>query len=251
MAMNPRLLVPRATGFNPKSIAGLRVWLDMSKESSVTLNGSTVSQVNDLSGNGLHATQPTAANQPTYAGTLNGRRVVTTSVSPATNLFVTNPIAANTGLTIFSVLKKLADTANARHISLTVTTGELVLAGQDGWLPLYRDAANSAASFADGVNASVVPGGFAANETAVFTLTNSGTQVINYKNGQAGSTTAISAGLSATFQRLYISGRIDSAATNPVSQDVGEVLVYTRVVSAAERQRIERYLGKKWGVTVA
>jgi len=65
MPMSPRLLRPRATGFNPKSISGLKLWLDVANTSSLTFNGSTVSQVNDLSGNGFHATQGTANNQPT------------------------------------------------------------------------------------------------------------------------------------------------------------------------------------------
>ena len=39
MAMSPRLLRPRASGFNPRSIPGLAVWLDASKASSVTLDG--------------------------------------------------------------------------------------------------------------------------------------------------------------------------------------------------------------------
>jgi len=249
MPMNPRLLRPLATGFNPKSIAGLAVWLDMSKESSVTLNGSTVSQVNDLSGNGLHATQPTAANQPTYASTINGRRVVTTTDSPATNLFVVDPVAANTGLSLFAVLRR--EGSSSRHLTFGVgANSEQVTAGATGWVALFQSGINAAASFANNTTQAAVPGGFSNNETAVFALTHSGSEIINYKNGSASATGSSVVGLSATFARLYISGRTD-AGVNATPQSAGEVLLYTRVVSAAERQRIERYLGKKWGVTVA
>ena len=44
--------------------ANLSLWLDASDASTITLNGSTVSQWNDKSGNARHATQATAANQP-------------------------------------------------------------------------------------------------------------------------------------------------------------------------------------------
>jgi len=44
-------------------------WLDAADASTITLNGSAVSQWNDKSGNGRNATQATAANQPTYSAT--------------------------------------------------------------------------------------------------------------------------------------------------------------------------------------
>jgi|GEM_PF-1666807 len=49
--------------FLPSSVADLGLWLaaDLSER---TLNGSTISQWNDFSGNGNHASQGTAANQP-------------------------------------------------------------------------------------------------------------------------------------------------------------------------------------------
>jgi hypothetical protein len=33
--------------------------------------------------------------------------------------------------------------------------------------------------------------------------------------------------------------------------DIAEVLHWNRALSASERSRVERYLGRKWGVTVA
>jgi len=81
MAMSPRLLRPRQTGFSPKSISGLYSWYDASQSSQVTLNGSTVSEWKDIVG-GRHLSQATAANQPAYttAGQ-NGRNCITYSGS--------------------------------------------------------------------------------------------------------------------------------------------------------------------------
>ena len=54
--------------------SSLALWLDAADASTITLNGSTVSQWNDKSGNGRNATQATAANQPTYiANSINGK----------------------------------------------------------------------------------------------------------------------------------------------------------------------------------
>jgi hypothetical protein len=78
--ISPRLLRPRATGFNPKSISGLAAWYDASVASSITLNGSTVSQWSDLSGNSRHQVQASASLQPNYNATgLNGKGTLTTT----------------------------------------------------------------------------------------------------------------------------------------------------------------------------
>lgn len=47
----------------------LALWLDVDDSSTITLNGSTVSEWRDKSGNGRHVSQSTAANQPTYSAT--------------------------------------------------------------------------------------------------------------------------------------------------------------------------------------
>ena len=72
--MSPRLLRPRATGFDPRAISGLGFWYDFSDASSVTLDdNSLIQQLNDKSGNGRNLTQGTAANMPGIA-TVNGRQ---------------------------------------------------------------------------------------------------------------------------------------------------------------------------------
>jgi hypothetical protein len=58
--------------------SALALWLDAEDAASITLNESTVSQWNDKSGNNRHASQATAANQPTYTlNGLNGKPVLT------------------------------------------------------------------------------------------------------------------------------------------------------------------------------
>lgn len=240
--------IAKARQFDPRSISGLAVWLDASNASTITIDAGKVSQWNDLSGNGRNASQPTAANRPAYDTTLAGRNVVTTSNSPATNIFVANPISSHTGVTIFAVLQNTG-TSN-RFISLgTSSSAESIGAGSLGWVPLYRHAVGQAAGYADGANRSIVPGGFATNEAAVFTLTNNGTQIANFKNGFPGAVSSGIAGISASFARLWVSGRSDGSV-DASSQNVGEVLVYNRILTPSERIRVERWLGAKWSLAV-
>jgi hypothetical protein len=64
------------TLWTPANITTL-AWYDASNASTITLNGSNVSQINDLSGNGYNATQSSAGLQPAYTATLNGLNVMT------------------------------------------------------------------------------------------------------------------------------------------------------------------------------
>lgn len=76
MGMSPRLLRPRATGFNPKSIANLVAWFDADDASTFTLSGDAVSEWRDKSSNAYSVTQTTANNQPSRTGTVKGRATV-------------------------------------------------------------------------------------------------------------------------------------------------------------------------------
>ena len=46
--------------------ASLDLWLDAEDTNTITLNGTTISQWDDKSGNARHASQATATDQPTY-----------------------------------------------------------------------------------------------------------------------------------------------------------------------------------------
>lgn len=61
------------SGLSESSVPGLLQNIDFSDTSTITLNGSTISQVRDKSGNSRHFDQATAVNQPTFNATgING-----------------------------------------------------------------------------------------------------------------------------------------------------------------------------------
>ena len=77
MAMNNRLLRPRASGFNLRSLAGLVQWYDAADQSTMTLNGSTVSEWRSKVG-GVAVSQATASAQPTLTQSYySGRSALT------------------------------------------------------------------------------------------------------------------------------------------------------------------------------
>jgi hypothetical protein len=76
MSMSPRLLRPRATGFNVKALSGLVYWLDASQSSTITI-GTGVSEWRSASASSIKATQATGNNQPAYqTAAQNGKNAV-------------------------------------------------------------------------------------------------------------------------------------------------------------------------------
>jgi hypothetical protein len=64
--MNPRLLRPTASGFDPRRVNNLAIWLDASDSSTVTVATGVSEWRNRLSGTGIAATQGIANSQPAY-----------------------------------------------------------------------------------------------------------------------------------------------------------------------------------------
>jgi methionine-rich copper-binding protein CopC len=67
----------RGATWTPADLSNKALWLDAADAGTITLNGSTVSQWNDKSGNGRNVAQSNAAKQPTYStGYLNGNNAI-------------------------------------------------------------------------------------------------------------------------------------------------------------------------------
>jgi len=240
MSMSPRLLRPRATGFNPKTVTGLYAWYDASDASTITLNGSSVSQWSDKSGNGRNLVQATALNQPEYVSNgLNGKAVI-------------------------------APDGVDDSLSLSASVA--------GYLPRYVVGAFKPISDNGGpwIKAGGLSDGVAFGQGA-STLDSNGLNVVALHEGVAWKNSAIAmtqgAGVIASYQyatcffRTFPYGTSDltdatiSSATNIFAGGystssrytdgyIGEFLIYTAIPSTTDRQKIEKYLGAKWGVTV-
>jgi hypothetical protein len=236
MAMNPRLLRPLATGFNPKSIAGLSAWYDATVASSITLASGFVSQWNDLSGAGLHLTQSVEADRP-GTGTLNGKTAltfdgsndylaVTADIPPATMFCVVEFNAVNALQFPLSVI-------NAAGVALQMVITNLSQLRITSWT-------GAAASGRSGDN------DVAATTPYVVTMNYQADSRYNGKN-MAGTDTTVRS----SEQGIVVGARRTNNTLSALDGKIGEVIVYNRVLSAAEYVRVERYLAAKWGATLA
>ena len=85
----------------------------------------------------------------------------------------------------------------------------------------------------------------------VFSSLSNGTTLNIFRDGtqKGGANLDIDVG-TLTNTNTFI-GAWGTAPNDPWQGDIGEVLVYNRLLSSTERQNVERYLGTKWGITVA
>lgn len=240
MAMSPRLLRPRATGFSPNSLSGLAAWWDANNTSSLTLDANgNVSTWADLSGNGANATQTISNNRPTpTVGGLNGKRVLTFDGS---NDVLTFSGTSRTDETLIAVaFANLPSAGNVKPNNIITAAngaGISVTVKNDG-------GTNGVVAYLGGFSAGVtisfnLPGSVAFGPSIVTVTRSSATGGVLFTNGTQRGTCVSSNAMAID--------RLGSAMAGYLA----ECLIYSRPVSATERQRVEKYLASKWGITIA
>jgi hypothetical protein len=241
MPMNPRLLRPRATGFNPKTIAGLSVWLDAADSTTITLNATTVSEWRDKSGNARNYAQATAANQPT-TGTVNGRNSVRAEAGSTRRQLTTTGFSLS-AYTVFAVVVPDFSSNPAGFSSFTgimaIGTGAsgMMMLGRVGSPTRWGTFASSSVSS----NTQLVTGA-----RYILVLQDANDNAISFfRNGAADGT---STGNSAGQTTNHLFGLFDGQEFHG---DICEVLVYSSVLAASARSQVDRYLAGKWGVTLS
>lgn len=243
-------------GVTPRQFLGLKLWLDASTISGL-VDSDPVTTWTDLSGNGNDATQSTAAAKPTYkTNIINGRPVVrfdgVDDYLSSTGV-VSGFAAQDQPLTVFAVVK-------ANDISVNRAIWSLGSSGSNYPYLWHYIAATSpnynatrrddAASATKDFPTNAVPGATTAS-AVVTTVSTTGTIGNIYVNGTLLNAAAdVDVGVS-TFTYLGIGAQVRSIVNNFLAGDIAEFAFYNRVLAPIERQRVERYLGTKYGVAVA
>ena len=250
MPMSPRLLRPRATGFSPRSIAGLAVWVDTSSSASLyqnsdgttpaTATGDPVGYIADLSGNGRNATQGTANNRPTLsAATQNGRRGLVFDNSNDSlslgNISTAFSSSEGTGFFVYKIaidnLYTVFRTRSNNTVTLVNDAGQWTYNG--AWRTARLNQLASNLPYAAG-SAAIVHTLQAS--ASIYEMRNNGSLVTsaagNWNAGDSYELMADSAGGAWTNGTLY------------------EAVLFSRVLNTSERQKVEKALGLKWGITI-
>lgn len=257
MAMNPRLLVPRASGFNPRRIANLLQWYDASDRATLfdaTTGGSavaddgTVARWEDKSGNGYHLTQGTAGNRPALRGAIrNGRSVL--EYDGANSNLVSGSIT--NGLTTLSVFAVFFAETLGQNILGFIWANNTGLG--TGATRQFRIQAGPTMSVTYGTNDSRI--------VAASLSLSAWTRYHSFWTGGTNRATDFSFLVNGTSFAPETAGAITTEPTVTPTTAVGnspignrawdgyiaEVLVYTRNLSTSERTAVDNWLARKWG----
>lgn len=246
MPMNARLLRPRqAGGFNPKTISGLQVWYDFSDASTLTID-TGITSVTDKSGNGLTASEAIGANQPLLVSNArNGRSAA--DFDGSNDKLTTASITAD--LTLFtSFVVCRPDSPGGANLGriwtrndVSRSIGMLSTNALRTWLGASITADTAASSLPNGSWAYVRgrwDGAAAANSISVAV---NGTEATGPASG-------FGTPASVANTALCIGNRSSDGARG-FDGLIGEVLIYSRALTAAEITSVENALKAKWGFT--
>jgi hypothetical protein len=243
MGMNPRLLRPTESGFDPRRIAGLALWLDASDSAtlfdattggSVVAAGGAVGRWEDKSGNGRHATQGTANNRPQRsAASVNGRDAVLFDGS--NDFFTTTSFALSQPITALAVVRPtsigFAAIVDGSQSGTRVQFGVL----SDGRMRMFAGAIFDTNAVAFSQNTTTLAGGIY-NSTSSQHRVNSA--VLSSGNASPG-TNGLSAGAN-------IAAANDGGT--PFPGRICEIVYYSGVLNSASLSAVETYLMRKWGI---
>jgi autotransporter-associated beta strand protein len=226
------LRISAAPVVNPVT-AGLLYQLDAASGGGFTLSGSTVTQFNDLSGNG----------NPFVAGVIGGTAAlagptVLSGASGMNGLSVlhfngANQLVLNNSTvpeTVFIVNRVTSSVANDDGIWGQIGDFGVRDNGGDAWL--Y--ASGNRNDYVVPARGSMYINGLQVSSTADGSYTLDSAQLVDASNASPGVFTQTGLG-------AYFGGN-----GRPINADIGEVLAFSTTLSTSQRQAVEEYLMNKW-----
>jgi hypothetical protein len=221
------------------------LWLDAEDTSTITLNGATVSQWNDKSGNARNVTQATASAQPTYSATgLNGKSAV---VFDGTSDFMLG--VSNIGLSgdpLFSIAGVFI--TPLPHPNVFLSFGSAAAASSYHFM-----GANSGNNVWTGFSTGSQLGTATLSSPSsayVFTTVRNAVNTSNWTVTQNGNVLTVTQGNSTAI--TLVDGPINIArfvsGSNIASMTAAEMLLVPTTLSTDNRQKLEGYLAWKWGL---
>lgn len=225
----PKLWRPLNLGTN------LALWLDAEDATSITLNGSTISQWNDKSGNGRNASQATAANQPTYSATgMLGKPAV---VFDGTDDFMS-----------------VSDFSNAVSLALIGSGGTILSPLISGAAPLdFTPAWNANGATIEyrgktNTTMQAVSLGGAVNDFSIGFISLDAASSEVRLSGNGGAQITSSQTINSADTTINTLGRDFQGASQFADGRIAEIVVASSLLSTENRQRLEGYLAWKWGL---
>ena len=250
-----------APNWTPAQLPGLGLWLDAADASTITLNGSTVSQWNDKSGNNFHLSQANAALQPRYvAAGMNGKPALNNEDGRYLQRGTTPMFRNVPGATIVAVYRPTLPLAGAvdNGMVVFVNNGTTIGSTRLGLTPTPAGAPGTYSIAgrrldADGFVTVSSPTSLTSDPVVwVGNADCANAQANTWLNGTADVAAA-------PFQTAGNTSNTDSLGIGLFSRPTGgldtydntrlsEVLLINATLSTTNRQKLEGYLAWKWAL---
>lgn len=249
MAMSPKLLRPRQTGFDPRSIAGLVGWWDFSDTTTlrqttagataVTADGDVVGYAADKSGNNRNMTASADSRRPVYKPSLlKGRGGVRFDGTDDALGATTHSGTASETQTWFVVLANIA------------TTDQRRIFGRDGNARLFVNSGLSPTqvdywSRTSATNGNILMG------NAIYSLTYTSTAACIVRQNGATAITVNTPNAAYRTTTTFFIGSSATTGSGGTACDCLEALIWHVALTDSQRRSVDRYLASKYGLTVS
>ena len=237
-----RAFIQKRLPFKPTDIGGCQLWLDASDSTTISLTGSTVTQINDKSGNSNNTSSSTGT--VTYAaGGLNSRPAFSFN---ATGGF-RGPISiTGTTLTAFTVATLNSGVNyNGRLLGLANATQNDYAYATTGQPFFCRNGGPNVSGYRNNTYMSYQINTF--DTPFIGTSQFTGSSNITSINGTPGTAVADANGSFSITKYGFGCEGLSDAGVNWYGY-CSEMILYNSLLSTAQRQQVEAYLAQKWGL---
>ena len=216
--------------WTPAELTSLALWLDAADSSTITLNGSDVSQWDDKSGNGIDFLQGNAAAQPAYTPVgIGGKPSLTfTGQESLTNTSWTLP--AN-NRSVFVVAHPTDVAQNVSYI-LDIELGRHLFLGNGQVFAGTFQPPN--------------PAPISTTVERVYGFVTGPSNLFVYSDGNllssAGAASSVAVGGTSAVGSRF------SETLSFYEGEISEIVFVSGAIAAADRQKLEGYLAWKWGL---
>ncbi len=241
------------------SVKNLVLWVESTSDASFNSNetddASSITDWYDINPQNSLKNSFTATNKPTYAlSAINGLPAVKFNGANIMNSANFSNIITNS-VTVFAVVKLPAAVAAQPIIAKRV--------GNSANFQFGTGTSSAGWQFCD----STCPTNYAAGSNAAVSANGSYVASVVYNGSSTAVATSTSTGI-AFFQNGALANAVQTTTTSPSTSvagsltlggdgvtgffggHIGEVIVFDRAIKKEERQSIEGYLGKKWGINM-
>ncbi len=230
----------RSEGFDPNSIAGLKLNVDTQGPvgERFILNGPDISQWTDLSGNGNDLPQPTASKQPLFVA----------SSTPLNNF---PAVRFNGSTEFFQTTGALKDIDNRTMFFVTkidpASTTDGAFYGYNNGKDFIHYSAGSLRHFHGSATfPPLIAGDIRAFPMWLLTVTFSATLTVTWQNFVKKSNT-VNTPVGATSS-FYVGAEREAFDRRFWEGDMGQILIYDRVLTDPEILFLQNGLIPKWGI---